>query len=802
MTHHLPSSGKWLLFSISVFPLWIATGAATGGPSRIDLSKAVVVVRQGDLPTAEQSAREMLIEEVESRTGIAWTTTSEWPSEAPAVIAVVGGDDGEIGGHPVPRRQGEDLPEKKSEGFRLRVQSGEGAQPVVWILGADPRGTVFGVGAFLRKMTWASGVVAIDADLDLATSPDAPIRGHQLGYRNRANAYDAWTPEVYEQHIRELAVFGTNAIENIPFQDDTESPHMPVSREEMNAALGAICKKYDLDYWVWTPATFPLGEAATREAHLKDHIEFYKKTPRLDHVFFPGGDPGDNPPELVLPFLADLYGPLQSYHPGAGIWLSLQGFEGKKVDYVFDYLQKEQPDWLMGLVGGPSSPPLDEMRKRLPAKYQLREYPDITHTVRAQYPTEWLDQAFALTLGREAINPEPVYYAEICRFFTPFTDGFVSYSDGVNDDVNKVIWSQAGWDLEAEARQILLDYANFFFGSDMAVRGADGILALEKNWRGPLDENGAVEATQVFWRSLDEEKPALEETSWRWVMCQFRAEYDAYTRHRLLYETRLEEEVNKVLLEASDIGSEAAMKRALEIYARAGAPQALQAERARVFELGDQLKKLIGMQLSVERHGASGAERGASLDFIDYPLNNRWWVEDRFTEISKLEGEQERIAQLHEIANWENPGKGSYYDNLGQIGACPHVIRGEDIGTDPLLMRDPNPGYWWWDNGLSRRRLSWQVTMDAIIGMRYDGLDPEGNYLVRLTGQRESLLKIDGEKVEPTKYSHEIGQFKEFPVPAKALEDGKIELTWDWPDESHLNWRQTSHLAEVWLLKQ
>ena len=54
---------------------------------------------------------------------------------------------------------------------------------------------------------------------EIATSPAYPIRGHQLGYRNTANSWDAWTVDQYEQYIRELALFGSNCIENIPFQD-------------------------------------------------------------------------------------------------------------------------------------------------------------------------------------------------------------------------------------------------------------------------------------------------------------------------------------------------------------------------------------------------------------------------------------------------------------------------------------------------------------------------------------------------------------------------------------------------------
>jgi len=75
----------------------------------------------------------------------------------------------------------------------------------------------------------------------------------------------------------------------------------------------------------------------------------------------------------------------------------------------------------------------------------------------------------------------------------------------------------------------------------------------------------------------------------------------------------------------------------------------------------------------------------------------------------------------------------------------------------------------------------------ADHGLR--GLDTKGTYLIRMTGMNEALLRINGELVKPTIYSKEMGQFKEFSVPQEALKNGKITLTFDMPDEEHLNWR-------------
>ena len=60
--------------------------------------------------------------------------------------------------------------------------------------------------------------------------------------------------------------------------------------------------------------------------------------------------------------------------------------------------------------------------------------------------------------------------------------------------------------------------------------------------------------------------------------------------------------------------------------------------RARVFEMAEALFQSIRMQFSVPRYKAEAPERGANLDMIDMPLNNRGWLMARFAEIRKTAG--------------------------------------------------------------------------------------------------------------------------------------------------------------------
>ena len=277
-------------------------------------------------------------------------------------------------------------------------------------------------------------------------------------------------------------------------------------------------------------------------------------------------------------------------------------------------------------------------------------------------------------------------------------------------------------------------------------------------------------------------------------MCLLRASYDAYVRRRLMQDTQLEAEANAVMAQVEKLGPDAAMNEAAAILNRAVANPAGADLRARIVELCERLFQSIGLQTSVVKYHASGAERGAVLDFVDNPLNNRWWLDDEFTKIRALPARAERVARLQALAAWQNPGAGSFYDNVGNQSKAPRVVRGDGEDASPL--------FWWWDNGKSRTRLSWQVTLwpKAVVN---EGLDPKAVYRVRTTGYGQGLLRIDGERVPPEIDGREMAEFKEFPVASTFLEDGELVLTWDIPtDEEHLNWRRRSRLSEVWLLKR
>ena len=767
--------------------VYFILAAALSRGQTIDLSKAVIIASPNIKHPVRETAIRVLQEEVAQRTSINLSVASKW-NDISAIVLVEAGDN-EVGGVSVPKNRGENLPEKKPEGFRI-VSTQSNEKNILWLIGADERGVIFAIGEFLRTAELSNRKIIFKKENEITTSPAYPIRGHQIGYRNTANSWDAWTVDQFEKYIRELAMFGANSIENIPFQDDKPGPNMKVSREVMNVKMSEICNDYGLDYWVWTPADVDLSDKTKFEAEVKKHAEFYKECPRLDGVFFPGGDPGDNDPKYVMPFLKRIAAELKKYHPNAGVWISLQGFHNSQVDYFYKYLEENNPTWLTGVITGPGSPDLAETRFRLPVKYKHISYPDITHTVRCQYPVLNWDQAFALTEGREVCNPQPFYYAKIHNHFAPFTDGFISYSDGIHDDVNKALWSQLAWNPNKSVNKVMQEYARYFFGSSLAEPAANGILALERNWVGPLEENGGVETTFAFWQNLELKNPQLK-NNWRWQQLVMRCYYDTYDRRRKFYEQDLEKKANEVLKKANVIGADKAMDDALQIVNEADKNLIDPSMRQKIVDYCDALFKTIGMQTSVKKYNASGEERGAILDFIDYPLNNRWWLSDEFVKIRAMKTEEEKLARLNIISKWEDPGPGSYYDDVSNIFKETHVITSSDDATDVA----------WWDNGFSRKRLSTQLFQN-FPKLIYEDLDPAGDYTLRIAGYGEALLRVNGERVDPFIYNKDLEEFKEFHIASKYVRDGRIEVSFDEPEESQLNWRKKSKVCDIWLLKK
>jgi hypothetical protein len=542
---------------------------------------------------------------------------------------------------------------------------------------------------------------------------------------------------------------------------------------------------------------------ATVESALQEWDETFRQLPRVDAVFVPGGDPGHTPPGPLMALLARQSEVLRRRHPNASIWVSPQGFPQGWLDEFLRILREDAPDWLGGVVHGPHiRVSLKRLRELVPARYPLRSYPDITHTRQCQHPVTNWDAAFAFAEGREPINPRPLDQARIVRDLGTNAVGFVTYSEGCNDDVNKAAWSALGWDPDADVTDLMRDYGRYFIGDRFAEGIAQGLLALERNWRGPLLENAEVNGTLHQWRAMESAASPAMKLNWRFQQGLYRAYYDAYLRSRLLDETALENRCMETLRKARRIGSRTALAEAEAVMDRALTHPAGEDWRARVFELGEALYQSVRMQLSVGRYAAIGVERGANLDTADLPLNDRTWLKARFEAIRALTDERERLREIDAILNWADPGPGGFYADLGR------PVRSQDAmetGEMPPFG-GPRIGFAYPSDGRASWRYFLETIYDEPLEWRFSGLDSNGRYRLRVVYGGDNLrAKIrlttgDGIEIHPFREKENPLRPAEFDLPPEATRTGTLTLRWEGDPGRGGNGRGCQ-VTEIWLLR-
>ena len=794
-----------MITRLSLLTFLVLALSAPAPAADLDLTRAVVVTPP-NLSKPEAKAVRMLVEEVEVRSMASWDRGEKWPAAGTPVVVV--GPASEV--RKLLDKRGVRLPnpsaQPRPEGYQIGVTA-DGPTPVVWVAGNDPRGVLFGVGRLLRELRLGRLKVTLSDGFKEESAPTTALRGHQIGYRPKTNSYDGWTVAMWEQYVRELAVFGCNAVELVPPRSDDfpDSPLFPLPPLRMMTEVSRIADEYGLDVWVWYPAMDrDYADPKTVEFALKEWGAVFKALPRVDAVFVPGGDPGHTRPKVLFDLLEKQTANLKAYHPKAAMWMSPQSFTAPWMDEFYDLVRKE-PAWLAGVVYGPQTRvPLPKLRAALPKKIPIRDYPDMTHSLRCQYPVPDWDVAFALTEGREVCNPRPVQTARTFRYSRASTVGFITYSEGCHDDVNKMVWSALGWDDKADVEEVVRQYGRYFIGPILGDRFAEGLLALEKNWEGQVLENAGIDETLKHFQAMERDAGPREKLNWRYQQALYRAYYDACVRARLKHETGALDAAVAKLREAKASGAVKAIADAEAILDRAAKERAAPELRARLDVLAEALFQSIRAQLSFTKyHGMPG--RGNTLDTADVPLTDAAWLRAEMTAAKALPDEAARLARLDAALNRTEPGPGGFYDDFGDPKRQPHLVRGPGWERDPGF--DVSPQCAFSQRGGSSPRAWWhyaETHYETPMQAKFDGLDKTATYRVRVVyggqeGRKVRLTAGDGHEVhgllakpfEPV----------EFDVPAAATAGGKLTLTWA-PEPGAGGPGRGCQVCEVWVLKR
>lgn len=644
------------------------------------------------------------------------------------------------------------------------------------------RGFIYAIGMFLRKTVYKDGEVFLTEDISGKYTPSMEIRGHQMGYRDKANSYEAWSAGDYYNYIKEMMYFGCNVFEHVFDKIEGKSNSL-MKKNPIDFIIESTGKvrELDIDVSVW----YPNEEKAFSE-RLDDRIKFFEKIPRANYYFPPGSDPGEYPADQFITETIEIAKEIKKIHPGIKVYPSAQApHDGKSWGDAFINEMEKLPEEIDGIITGPNcAMPLHELRERLPLRYPIRLYPDITHNVRCEYPVhfdrdDW-HYALAATLSREAINPRPTEYRTIHRMTRQYINGSVSYSEGINDDVNKFVWSDMDFFPDVELTDTLSDYARlFFYGAD-TEKAVNGILGLEKNWEGDPAENPHIENTLGFFEDMEKENPGLLENA-RFLMLLFRAKCDMLVKIRRKTELRLIKDAKCELRKFSTENAEKILRTPFsESYINL---------RNEISEIGKKLFEKVSLQLDTEHYFAESWERGATLDTIDNPVTDRAWLLGRLEYAGTLSG-KEREEFIRDLLARNKIDKDEYFFSFAENsftelgvpqekgfymdfqGDRPHV----NNGTIPMSMLKVFDHY-------SFRMKTGGLTSDKgynlILNIKPRYNDKVTDFQIKINGNTLYRGKQYGGERDTeweTKLSAPGFECRVYPIPDEYIRNGCVEL--------------------------
>ena len=233
------------------------------------------------------------------------------------------------------------------------------------------------------------------------------------------------------------------------------------------------------------------------------------------------------------------------------------------------------------------------------------------------------------------------------------------------------------------------------------------------------------------------------------------------------------------------------------------------AEHRRVYQLAEALFQSVAMKLSVPLYRALAQNRGANLDSFEWPLNNAPWLRQRFAAIRALPDQPARAAALRAIVEWENPGPGGFYDDLGKPHRSPHLVVGPGLDRDPTFLHGPLVTHTRLDLSQHVLRTSWMDSAGTLnelpLSLRYTGLDPAVSYEVSFVyanpdNQKWRARLVAGERIELLPLASPpavVGTLLTARIPREAVRDGTLTLTWHRTFDAIGS--GSGFVAEVWL---
>jgi hypothetical protein len=457
-----------------------------------------------------------------------------------------------------------------AEGFAISDAPGG-----VRVTGNDARGLLYGVGRLLHGSRHAAGEFA-PGPWRGRSVPAKPVRGIYLATHFHNWYHEAPLDEV-TRYVEDLALWGFNSVLVWFGMEEYDGIDDPKAREVLgrlhallkifkdlglDASMGCICN----DGYANSPKELRADDSTVD--HAGYHTRMGNRIYNLGNELCPS-KPGV--PEMEIRFCKEKldvftdigvdYWIITPYDnggctcPQCSPW-GINGYlrmaeklartyrglfpRGKVVlgtwyfdrwangewEGITERFNREKPDWVDYIMAddyGGKYPPYP-LEHGSPGGLPMLNFPEISM---------YLHQPW----GGFGANPLPGYLQSLWDVTKGVLSGGFLYSEGIFEDMNKVMVSQLYWDPDKPTAETVREYVAFHFSPDAAEKVGAAVRIFERNLeRKRKDVNGSVEwvmknteeAEEAF-RLISEVEAILPEgvrSSWRWRLLSIRALVD------------------------------------------------------------------------------------------------------------------------------------------------------------------------------------------------------------------------------------------------------------------------------------
>lgn len=674
------------------------------------------------------------------------------------------------------------------EGFLLQTVQVNGRNAIL-AAGIDQRGCLYAVGELLRQIHYADQALSFPDNLTVRTAPAFEIRGTEYGQsgvaRNVAQVRE-WTEEETQRVILDYALAGANVFTTWPggrfnFFDFLKSYGlMTQGNYGANTAGTAVPEEWDASESIGRLGYVCLSVPDAVDFMLEKAERDFKNLPSFDIMRFYGGDGGGCECDKCRPYghvfiktvekMAEI---IHKYHPDTRIYFTNQKFDNEGDIKIFEYLNEKPREWLWAWGYGPGSDAATwqpghrqnhrmdlfrypgfgpyglypkEIIRQMPARHSLVYFNEITHWRYAQHayiqmypradrngdlPPHWSheiyerrpDQYLTMVYDRVTFFAWPRYYHRVFNDLMPYGIGDITHSSGHHDHFNQWMWQRLLWSPRMTTEEVVDEYSRTFFGDEAAPFMSRAIFQLEENLPEvpgiPITEKTGIDRYYELVKEAGRRMPAQKmENDWLWRLYMQKGALDKYIKLAVTEQKNLVDRTEQELSSALAAGMVP--------------DQTIATVRSWIGELSEteqmiRLREEAG-RLGEESNRIFGLRNDGYFNLLDRDFVGLGWLKRQLDRALAASGEA-RKQYLTMITDYENPGEGGFYDNLGTFNPAPNAVHGYpyDHGQ-PYVRNMLSEG-----NRPSQRSMHFTQDEDQGVTLHYRDLDPDAEYQIRFT---------------------------------------------------------------------